>query len=171
MFQHTAAQRRLHIADFGRALSLAVSTHSRAEAAAEIVRVRTPTYTVSTHSRAEAAAQETMFAAKPAAEFQHTAAQRRLLTGFLPHIFSMGKFQHTAAQRRLLVRSRIKFRSISVSTHSRAEAAAIRSINDGNVYLCFNTQPRRGGCLRFRATYSLFLIVSTHSRAEAAARV
>ena len=80
---------------------------------------------------------------------------------------------------------------IIVSTHSRAEVAAIPIIGDFFSFLFqhtaarrrlpltpnfiagdlvrFNTQPRGGGCQNLRR-HILFLPVSTHSRAEAAAR-
>ena len=81
---------------------MAVSTHSRAEAAAFFISFRQLVLTVSTHSRAEAAAQ----------------------------VIGMGEY--------------VK----KVSTHSRAEAAACIKQQINNIYLCFNTQPRGGGCLR-----------------------
>ena len=56
MFQHTAAQRRLHkVLDTNRGVCK-VSTHSRAEAAAKWDKNTAPYILVSTHSRAEAAA-------------------------------------------------------------------------------------------------------------------
>ena len=54
-----------------------VSTHSRAEAAADIDKARDVLVRVSTHSRAEAAASLTAITAKQLM-FQHTAARRRL---------------------------------------------------------------------------------------------
>ena len=36
--------------------------------------------------------------------------------------------------------------SMAVSTHSRAEAAALWSLINSNPLLGFNTQPREGGC-------------------------
>ena len=102
--------------------------------------------------------------------FQHTAARRRLQ--FLLRLCGKtGKFQHTAARRRLP----LIFEQV---------------IAEG---LCFNTQPRGGGCLKvfdlglqfdkFQHTaarrrllfqclpINIFDRVSTHSRAEAAARI
>ena len=77
--------------------------------------------------------------------FQHTAAQRRLritpINGAVKEVF-----QHTAAQRRLLYNT-----------------------VDGKLYICFNTQPRRGGCIMHPVEYTTANRVSTHSRAEAAA--
>ena len=98
-----------------------VSTHSRAEAAAWRREVRKPCKKVSTHSRAEAAA-------------NCLAVKRNSLL-----------FQHTAARRRLLIASLI-----------------------GTEALCFNTQPRGGGCIELERM-ELEERVSTHSRAEAAA--
>ena len=56
-----------------------------------------------------------------------------------------------------------------VSTHSRAEAAAILLIIKKQEKLGFNTQPRGGGCTMTGNVYNSRHIVSTHSRAEAAA--
>ena len=100
-FQHTAARRRLRVDYESFILALEVSTHSRAEAAAQRRCVECMAKRVSTHSRAEAAAEREFVRHTQKAAFQHTAARRRLhpLTGHL--------YQQT-----------------SVSTHSRAEAAA-----------------------------------------------
>ena len=56
-----------------------------------------------------------------------------------------------------------------VSTHSRAEAAAILRYTPCLFLSCFNTQPRGGGCLIVKLGYLQKWLVSTHSRAEAAA--
>ena len=81
------------------------------------------------------------------AEFQHTAARRRLLQ-FLKANLKRLKFQHTAARRRLLyVLGEIQF-FCSVSTHSRTEAAAAQSMYE-----------------------YIIKLVSTHSRTEAAASI
>ena len=99
-------------------------------------------------------------------------------------------FQHTAARRRLPVKSSIIFlnlsvsthsraeaaaayflialAAISVSTHSRAEAAAIKQVGFLDLLKSFNTQPRGGGCDPVPVK-SNGVFVSTHSRAEAAA--
>ena len=77
-FQHTAAQRRLLI-EIDPVLSKGdVSTHSRAEAAAESVIILQFFVIVSTHSRAEAAACIFRSFVNIKNLFQHTAAQRRL---------------------------------------------------------------------------------------------
>ena len=73
-FQHTAAWRRLLAKDILKGSSINVSTHSRAEAAAEKAQQSIARIEVSTHSRAKAAAG----AWEPSALFQHTAARRRL---------------------------------------------------------------------------------------------
>ena len=78
MFQHTAARRRLPIIFAIRSLIVAVSTHSRAEAAAFSRFRQAFKTTVSTHSRAEAAAKVLNWK-KLIDMFQHTAARRRLL--------------------------------------------------------------------------------------------
>ena len=79
--------------------------------------------TVSTHSRAEAAA--------------------GVVSGAVP----TGSFQHTAARRRLPTWIALWRDFRAVSTHSRAEAAAYMTCGqDNNLQICFNTQPRGGGC-------------------------
>ena len=88
-----------------------------------------------------------VFAANVPFTFQHTAARRRLRAPIGPDC-SVCWFQHTAARRRLLFGILITLSKIMVSTHSRAEAAAITN-----------------GQIHTRN------IVSTHSRAEAAAFV
>ena len=55
--------------------------------------------------------------------FQHTAARRRLRFIYADCCRN-ARFQHTAARRRLQVIDYEKFKGLSVSTHSRAEAAA-----------------------------------------------
>ena len=56
VFQHTAARRRLQRRKTKKAQDILVSTHSRAEAAADILKWASKWEYVSTHSRAEAAA-------------------------------------------------------------------------------------------------------------------
>ncbi len=123
-----------------------VSTHSRAEAAANTISTfkhvfncfntqprgggcisvasqNSRLFDVSTHSRAEAAAYQ-IYKIQHKRLFQHTAARRRLLCLSLIHILISG-FQHTAARRRLQDYPEMMRPLIEVSTHSRAEAAAI----------------------------------------------
>ena len=102
---------------------LAVSTHSRAEAAAGITENQGRITRVSTHSRAEAAAFYKLVNFTLQTVFQHTAARRRLQD--LPRYCAMiSPFQHTAARRRLLKQETALPDVKLVSTHSRAEAAA-----------------------------------------------
>ena len=122
-----------------------VSTHSRAEAAALALCLRIVTPRVSTHSRAEAAAYFPTSSRLRIFGFQHTAARRRLLPG-LAGLLAGKVFQHTAARRRLPTLSQSTKNFRVVSTHSRAEAAAPRSFSGNRILLCFNTQPRGGGC-------------------------
>ena len=103
-----------------------------------------PNASVSTHSRAEAAALS-MLDPQSTQAFQHTAARRRL---------------HKPAQLTDLF--------TVVSTHSRAEAAATLQDQILKIDNSFNTQPRGGGCMDYKA-FLHPLVVSTHSRAEAAA--
>ena len=78
------------------------------------------------------------------AEFQHTAARRRL-EDVVPLDIQTALFQHTAARRRLVRYRNTALKRSSVSTHSRPKAA-------GSVHLM---------------TYVRFA-VSTHSRPKAA---
>ena len=77
--------------------------------------------------------------------FQHTAARRRL-----PHAVN-GVYQaisvstHSRAEAAALEQARM-FQRLEVSTHSRAEAAATLAILAAKPSMCFNTQPRGGGC-------------------------
>ena len=145
-----------------------VSTHSRAEAAAQPLKAWFPLRCgfntqprgggcildcillifswVSTHSRAEAAARSQATSFSRILMFQHTAARRRLLYKTVQYglvtlfqhtaarrrlplaSFSVGclsGFQHTAARRRLHIITITCFIDGVVSTHSRAEAAAV----------------------------------------------
>ena len=78
-FQHTAARRRLPAVTNDLITLADVSTHSRAEAAANGSHyVAMKPICVSTHSRAEAAAMEVVNLTAQGLLFQHTAARRRL---------------------------------------------------------------------------------------------
>ena len=77
MFQHTAARRRLPPLIHCVEISCTVSTHSRAEAAAQKAGSGSFVVNVSTHSRAEAAALKDL-SGYGISVFQHTAARRRL---------------------------------------------------------------------------------------------
>ena len=61
--------------------------------------------------------------------FQHTAARRRLQVENMIRC-AFREFQHTAARRRLLYIKNIEQLSMKVSTHSRAEAAALHQVQD-----------------------------------------
>ena len=77
-------------------------------------------------------------------------------------------FQHTAARRRLPLVDGALSMKLTVSTHSRAEAAAISRFRYIPRASGFNTQPRGGGCKGYLPRQP-GRVVSTHSRAEAAA--
>ena len=146
-FQHTAARRRLLALLCSLVVLTLVSTRSRAKAAALNDKIIRGCSTVSTHSRAKAAAVGIMMS-KHGARFQHTAAWRRL------HLISNRCtvycwFQHTAAWRWLPC-------IILLNEYER---------------ICFNTQPRGGGCQEKAVFHKVNIFVSTHSRVEAAARV
>ena len=125
---------------------MTVSTHSRAEAAAFGGIYVGVGLWVSTHSRAEAAADlgyshlthKLCFNTQPRGGGCTNKNNR-------PCYSSM--FQHTAARRRLPSISTPFIFKTSVSTHSRAEAAATSASNIRSNDKCFNTQPRGGGCL------------------------
>ncbi len=79
------------------------------------------------------------------------------------------EFQHTAARRRLpRFWLSSKLRS-SVSTHSRAEAAAAPEYRDQNHPYDVSTHSRAEAAALIRLLDCQHLMVSTHSRAEAAA--
>ena len=78
VFQHTAARRRLRFAGKNAFWQKCVSTHSRAEAAANGDVIVLGGLAVSTHSRAEAAACNCGCVRRLHLRFQHTAARRRL---------------------------------------------------------------------------------------------
>ena len=77
----------------------------------------------------------------------------------------MAQFQHTAARRRLLFVNGILELKI-VSTHSRPKAAEGGKIKE-IVVRRFNTQPPEGGC-RIVKRFDRLVFVSTHSRPKAA---
>ena len=60
---------------------------------------------------------------------------------------------------------------MSVSTHSRAEAAALETIRTATVEAIVSTHSRAEAAARKRNHECLLMLVSTHSRAEAAAGV
>ena len=149
MFQHTAARRRLLLAGLPTSQFIACfNTQPRGGGCRLDTTKDLIAEIVSTHSRAEAAATNGKL---PYQEilFQHTAARRRLLGKF--EIFSiLLLFQHTAARRRLLNQDCDGKICHTVSTHSRAEAAAIGFEKKEDISGGFNTQPRGGGChIRF----------------------
>ena len=144
-FQHTAARRRLLKRGSLGGLSVPVSTHSRAEAAA---------------SRDGAMMHHVQM-------FQHTAARRRLLANMLS-ILPPKMFQHTATRRRLRNTHRFLLLSLCFNTQP-PEGGCKCGWKMTIKRACFNTQPPEGGCF----PYDFYLFertgVSTHSRAKAAA--
>ena len=101
-------------------------------------------------------------------KFQHTAARRRLLYCNLITLICW-QFQHTAARRRLPPFSRLSILRLGVSTHSRAEAAALFAYQVGkDIKVSTHSRAEAAAC---KLIFGFGLIkVSTHSRAEAAAR-
>ena len=103
---------------------LEVSTHSRTKAAAALAGVDKATGEVSTHSRTKAAA------AKKDLDFlrllvsTHSRTKAAALNTRYSITYCYG-FQHTAARRRLQIFGNKWYSADGVSTHSRAEAAAV----------------------------------------------
>ena len=75
LFQHTAARRRLQENALMHNAKTAVSTHSRAEAAASDVPDQVAFFLVSTHSRAEAAARKNLHIIRRYAVSTHSRAE------------------------------------------------------------------------------------------------
>ena len=163
-FQHTAARRRLLSSSWLFLPFTIVSTHSRAEAAAKYLPVQTFYKMV----------------------FQHTAARRRLRflsIGVRPtNSFNtqprgggcsprpveqkhQARFQHTAARRRLRVWVNVFTPYGVVSTHSRAEAAAIAgAVFFATVFAFQHTAARRR--LQFNGAYYSYLKKFQHTAAR-----
>ena len=80
----------------------------------------------------------------------------------------MADFQHTAARRRLVSSWFCPFRIIRVSTHSRPKAAGRILYLTFYFIFCFNTQPPEGGWQWHDDKGNWASIVSTHSRPKAA---
>ncbi len=144
-FQHTAARRRLPTQLVPLSMSLIVSTHSRAEAAAgDNLTGQGEGDDVSTHSRAEAAAKQ-----------EEDRYNKRIVS------------THSRAEAAAIDHIKRSHGESCFNTQPRGGGCTWRPRLLG-VRRSFNTQPRGGGCTH------LFLIrnqdlVSTHSRAEAAA--
>ena len=119
--------------------------------------------------------------------FQHTAARRRLVKGFIICCLS-SMFQHTAARRRLDRRRPKHLHHHGFNTQPPEGGWTVRASADGSQQwfqhtaarrrlvfpvtffsgaLRFNTQPPEGGWIK-RRTISFSEVVSTHSRPKAA---
>ena len=122
-----------------------VSTHSRAKAAASVLKAESRLLYVSTHSRAKAAAIKLSWHYQVLKPFQHTVARRRLRICCVMCALKP-KFQHTVARRRLLKYFHDSIVLYVVSTHSRAKAAAKPLLQHHLLSCSFNTQSREGGC-------------------------
>ena len=124
---------------------IAVSTHSRAEAAAHVLSKIAVSNPVSTHSRAEAAA-------------QMMSSERGIYCGFNTQPRGGGCLFAILNQ---VVQN-------CFNTQPRG-GGCLPPCLTSCIKLCFNTQPRGGGCnLSYKRINDVFY-VSTHSRAEAAA--
>ena len=144
VFQHTAARRRLPLDSSIPPVLSRVSTHSRAEAAANSRFILQARKTVSTHSRAEAAARSSGKVIHSRTVSTHSRAEAAANIFLLPHS-SNDSFNTQPRGGGCHQRCDLPFKKQS-----------------------FNTQPRGGGCVRAILNRPSFL-VSTHSRAEAAA--
>ena len=83
--------------------------------------------------------------------FQHTAARRRLPYVSPDDNAHLGVSTHSRAEAAAILNQH-KRTTTKVSTHSRAEAAASYQLNKTGVKQCFNTQPRGGGCYSYIAS-------------------
>ena len=168
-FQHTAARRRLRSHHQFLRVSIPVSTHSRAEAAADTeIKVNIGTV-VSTHSRAEAAARKQSNYQSYKCVSTHSRAEaaaqiREAVKGY-PIVST-----HSRAEAAAKICNSIEFKW-TVSTHSRAEAAAFYLMGCHHKFYGFNTQPHEGGCTHPQYPAPANARVSTHSRTKAAAEV
>ena len=122
-----------------------VSTHSRPKAAG-VIKCRLRFYIVSFNTQPPEGGWHThLFRCVLFAEFQHTAARRRLVFTEDKSAAKAGEFQHTAARRRLVPMLRSSPKPYQVSTHSRPKAAG-KPLNKAQGGLSsFNTQPPEGG--------------------------
>ena len=113
-----------------------------------------------------------LFAARNApqsAQFQHTAARRRLAAAVIGS-FSVSQFQHTAARRRLVAATHCQKRNSKVSTHSRPKAAGLVLGWIGVVFVVStHSRPKAAGVCSY--PNQPHQPVSTHSRPKAAGPV
>ena len=189
-FQHTAARRRLLHEDFEGKDYSAVSTHSRTKAAASRLVLLPCMGMRFQHTAARRRLPSIRIVTSPSAVFQHTAARRRLhgrrqnshnpsssfntqpRGGGCGHrawkSTALTSFQHTAARRRLHFSITAGGANLDVSTHSRAEAAAITNCNP-LYFFWVSTHSRAEAAARIDVALCKVADVSTHSRAEAAA--
>ena len=99
--------------------------------------------------------------------FQHTAARRRLQPLGLCNPDRCGVSTHSRAEAAALI-PKFGCNRTPVSTHSRPKAAADKSYFDASGGACFNTQPRGGGCIGAH-NWTHGIEVSTHSHPKVAA--
>ena len=121
---------------------------------------------VSTHSRPKAAGPPFAAGTKPTAEFQHTAARRRLVISSLNGSRAM-PFQHTAARRRLGSNSITHHQAMKFQhTAARRRLGCYLLGANGIKKVSTHSRPKAAGRLQLRA--GLRIAVSTHSRPKAA---
>ena len=121
-----------------------VSTHSRAEAAAQVITKFSCLRVVSTHSRAEAAALNDEDLGHDEFVSTHSRAEAAAFHALM-NLEEIKVSTHSRAEAAACNMNKLIYLQ-TVSTHSRAEAAAFTIILSLVTMACFNTQPRGGGC-------------------------
>ena len=123
----------------------AVSTHSRPKAAGSFCQIRKDQIICFNTQPPEGGWMAGYYAQEDKAQFQHTAARRRLVH-LIPNLC----------------------RPQNVSTHSRPKAAGMVETRRCLSMVCFNTQPPEGGWILLMRDFLFPRRVSTHSRPKAA---
>ena len=166
MFQHTAARRRLTVAQ-----SLAhhphhVSTHSRLKAADILTNTSRLASGLFQHTAARRRLNLFSYHRKFASWFQHTAARRRL-SASAAEFGQVPLFQHTAARRRLTIAPNKIDKPVlfqHTAARRRLSALVVCLLDARGV----STHSRPKAADRVSDCSFLVLIVSTHSRPKAA---
>ena len=123
----------------------AVSTHSRPKAAGSFCQIQKDQIICFNTQPPEGGWMAGYYAQEDKAQFQHTAARRRLVH-LIPNLC----------------------RPQNVSTHSRPKAAGMVETRRCLSMVCFNTQPPEGGWILLMRDFLFPRRVSTHSRPKAA---
>ena len=150
MFQHTAARRRLLFV-LARIFLLRLFQHTAARRRLRPAEEANTSPNKFQHTAARRRLLRSIFTIKFYDTFQHTAARRRLPVVELNSASTSTVSTHSRAEAAARRAEAIKCNQV-VSTHSRAEAAAYDRLNYLNRCSCFNTQPRGGGCVRRKSS-------------------